>query len=141
MLLREKMKQADFSLIDLATFLQVSRPTAYKFIELFESNQKERLEAKILGLFDFIDKNENLSKIAIFQYIFTHIFTQHSQIASSIKTRFIEMITQSKIYDDYLEYLLECEKILKKTRKTKADLEYLKPLQDFEKSLAKLKGE
>ncbi len=62
LLLRDKMKKADFRLVDLAEFLDISRPTAYKFIEFYELGQRQRLESKVLRLFEFIDKDEVPSK-------------------------------------------------------------------------------
>lgn len=44
--LRDKMKEINLRLVDLAQFLELSRPTVYKFIDYYEMGQKDRLEPK-----------------------------------------------------------------------------------------------
>ena len=72
-LLRNKMKDLGLHLVDLAEFLDISRPTAYKFIELYELGHRNKLDSHILGLFDFIDQTPNLTKTKVFSYIVEHI--------------------------------------------------------------------
>ena len=45
-LLRDKMREIDLRLVDLAQFLELSRPTVYKFIDYYETGQRDRLEPK-----------------------------------------------------------------------------------------------
>ena len=146
MLLREKLKDADFRLIDLAEFLQISRPTAYKFIALFERGEKDRLDKNILALFEFIDKAEKPNKMSIIDYIFKNfkdknLGQEHLSKENKIKKDFIEMLLSTKLYDPYLAYWLECEKILKKSKKSTQDLRQLQPLLLFKDALEKFQGE
>lgn len=43
---RDKMKEINLRLVDLAQFLELSRSTVYKFIDYYETGQKDRLEPK-----------------------------------------------------------------------------------------------
>lgn len=149
--LRDKMRKADFRLVDLAEFLDISRPTAYKFIELYERGQKDKIQAKVLRLFEFIDKQEDLSRIGILRHIATinlgkqdtkESKAQKEEIIASLlkkenktKIDFIDLLSSSEIYDAILGYLLECAKIISRPNPTQSDLERLEPLIAFYASL------
>lgn len=152
--LRDKMREADFRLVDLAEFLDISRPTAYKLIELYETGQRDKIKSNILRLFEFIDKQENVNKIGIIKYISAmnlgkqehqknqDIKLKREEIIASLlkkeskaKIDFIALISTNEIYDAILEYLLECAKIIAKTNPSKNDLAKLEPLNAFYTSL------
>lgn len=152
--LRDKMREADFRLVDLAQFLDISRPTAYKFIELYETGQRDKIESKILRLFEFIDKQDNVSKIGIIKYISAmnlgkkenttnqEVKLKKEELIASLlkkenktKIDFIALISVNEIYDAILEYLLECAKIIAKSNPSKNDLVKLQPLKVFYTSL------
>ena len=57
-LLRERLKEIDLRLVDLAELLKISRPTAYKFIELYEIGQRDKFDSKILRFFDYVCQND-----------------------------------------------------------------------------------
>ena len=138
LLLRDKMKRADFRLVDLAEFLGISRPTAYKFIEFYELGQRDKLESKVLRLFEFIDNGEP-SKVQITSYIATHLIAPQTSAKSELiasllkkeskaKIAFIELLAKSELYDGILEYLLECAKIAAKAKPSAAEKDRLAPL-------------
>lgn len=143
--LRDKMKKADFKLVDLAEFLDISRPTAYKFIELYEQGQRDKLDEKVLRLFKFIDTNK--SKIEIINYIAGMKQSAQSTLKrrdlianllekeSKVKIDFIDLLTQSELYDPILEYLLECAKIASKPKPSQKEVKCLAPLRNFYHSL------
>lgn len=144
-LLRDKMKQADFRLVDLAEFLGISRPTAYKFIEFYELGQRDKLESKVLRLFEFIDKNEP-SKVQITSYIATHLIAPQTSARNELikdllkkeskaKIAFIELLAKSELYDGILEYLLVCAKLATKAKLSQAERDKLAPLLAFYSAL------
>lgn len=145
--LRDKMKAVDFKLVDLAEFLDISRPTAYKFIELYEEGQRDKLDDKILRLFKFIDSSKSLSKMAIINFIVgmnpskqgsskrRELIANLLKQESKIKIDFIDLVAQSELYDPILEYLLECAKIASKPKPTQKEIKHLAPLRNFYHSL------
>lgn len=144
-LLSDKMREIGFRLVDLAEFLDISRPTAYKFIDIYETGQRDKLDPKIVRLFEFIEKSE--SKISVINYIIKHIAkskdmqTRKAQIASLLKKEsatkvdFIELLSVSEIYDPILSYLLSCAKLATKVNLTQKDEAFLVPLNAFYNAL------
>lgn len=123
-LLRDKMREIDLRLVDLAQFLELSRPTVYKFIDYYETGQRDRLEPKILRLFDFISQAS--SKASVMGYVIENIVKpkeqtpqdREHQIANllkkenKVKIEFINKIAESQVFDPILDYLLQYEMIL-----------------------------
>lgn len=154
MQLREKLKDIDLRLVDLAQLLDVSRPTAYKFIELYEIGQRDKIDTKIVRVFDYICQND-ASKIQAMTFILNNIIKPNIQSddekeqnivnllkkESEVKVKFIKCLTESDLFDPILNYLLECENIITKNNITKKSMlnsdekEKIKPLKEFYNSL------
>ena len=124
-LLRERLKEIDLRLVDLAELLKISRPTAYKFIELYEIGQRDKFDSKILRFFDYVCQND-INKMDAISFILNNISMPENQRSedrkqqitnllkkdNEVKVNFIEKLTQVDIFDPILSYLLECEKII-----------------------------
>lgn len=124
-LLRERLKEIDLRLVDLAELLKISRPTAYKFIELYEIGQRDKFDSKILRFFDYVCQND-INKMDAISFILNNISMPENQSNkdkkqqitnllkkdNEVKVNFIEKLTQVDIFDPILSYLLECEKII-----------------------------
>lgn len=146
-LLRERLKEVEIRLVDLADFLGISRPTAYKFIQMYETGYKDSIEAKLLKFFDFVMTEKGLDKSKAMSYIVENLVqpkTKSTQdraqiIANllkkenSVKIEFIDMVAQTQVLDLILEYLLECQKILAKSKKALNEEEVAKitPLNEL----------
>lgn len=134
-LLRERLKEVEIRLVDLADFLQVSRPTAYRFIQMYETGYKDSIEPKLCNFFDFVMQEEQLSKSEAMSYIIknlvqpnniqdrAHIIANLLKKESSVKVAFIDAIARTQVLDPILDYLLECQKILSKGSKGKKTLD------------------
>ena len=72
--LRDKIRDLGLRLIDLSEYLEVSRPTMYKYIELYEQGHKGEINPKVLSLFDYIEKNDStISKNNVINFILNNI--------------------------------------------------------------------
>lgn len=145
MLLREKLKELDIRLTDLAIFLKLSRPSIYKNIEYYELGQRDKLEPKMLKIFNFIMNEKTISKTGAISYIFECVIKPNEQteerkniIANWLKKDnptkidFIDRLTKSEIFDPILPYLCECEKILSsKKALSETQQQKLMPLKEF----------
>ena len=70
MRMKEKLKNLDLKLTELASYLDISRPTLYKFLELYTIGEIGGLRKDVIDLFDFISNDEVLSKKQVLQYLF-----------------------------------------------------------------------
>nr|WP_315018035.1 hypothetical protein [uncultured Campylobacter sp.] len=131
-LLRERLKEIDLRLVDLSELLKISRPTAYKFIELYEIGQRDKFDSKILRFFDYVCQND-INKMDAISFILNNISMPENQSNedkkqqitnllkkdNEVKVNFIEKLTQVDIFDPILSYLLECEKIITSNNRSK----------------------
>ena len=67
--MKEKLKGLDLKLTELAGYLNISRPTLYKFLEMYISDNQYSLRRDVKELFDFISKKDTISKKQVLKYI------------------------------------------------------------------------
>ena len=138
-MLRDRIKDMDLRLTELANYLQISRPTLYKFIELYDSGEMDEINPKVLKLFDYICSNSLIGKKTVIAYILTHLteikpLGEKSELAAlskakkyilanpeSYKTTLIETLCTTEHLDEILPFLLEVAKIKAKKRRTEAE--------------------
>ena len=61
-MIRERLKEIDFKLTDLAEYLKISRPTLYKFIDLYDKKDYQSINNHVLSLLKYIDENPLVGK-------------------------------------------------------------------------------
>ena len=122
---KESLRMHDIKIMELSKMLDVSRPTLYKMIELYDSNELEKIPVHIISLFKYL-QNPYINKNNILSYIVTNIISiKNAELDSkddvnkdsishkSLKESFIAMILSSNRYDRILELLLEYEAKIK----------------------------
>ena len=72
-LLREKIRDLDLRISDLAEYLKISRPTLYKYIDMYEEGNRSTIDTKILNLFDYIQNTKNIGSNNVIYYIMNNI--------------------------------------------------------------------
>ena len=90
-----RLKELDIKITELANYLQISRPTMYKFIELYDSGDRNEVNQRILKLFDYIENNRLIAKKNVINYILNSIAT----ISDNDTTEVNELL---KIIKDYI---------------------------------------
>ena len=149
--LRDKIRDLDLRLIDLSEYLEVSRPTMYKYIELYEQGHKEEINSRVLTLFDYIENNySNISKNNVINFILNNIVRVEAENISKneskrikiknllkkenkSKENFIYMLTEDNFFDPILDYLMECRKLSDK-KLSDEEIEFIKPLEELYKT-------
>ncbi|WP_260847122.1 helix-turn-helix transcriptional regulator [Brachyspira hyodysenteriae] len=125
-LLREKIRDLDLRISDLAEYLKISRPTLYKYIDMYEEGNRSTIDTKILNLFDYIQNTKNIGSNNVIYYIMNNIVEnintsnteedKRMKIKSLLKTEnktkedFIYMLTEDNFFDPILDYLMKCKK-------------------------------
>ncbi|MDD6301843.1 MAG: helix-turn-helix domain-containing protein [Bacillales bacterium] len=57
------MLEMDISIYKLAKLTNISRPTLYKYLDLYEKNEVYKMPFQFVVLFDFIKKNNKFETI------------------------------------------------------------------------------
>lgn len=94
--MREKLKKLNIKLTDLAHYLNISRPTLYKYIDAYEQEKYAEMSKKSKKIFMFIDKNPTASKIDVIDYII-HLNKTHS--FEELKSLFHAIENDEKLID------------------------------------------
>ena len=143
-MLREKLRDIDLRITELADYLQISRPTMYKYIDEYDAKRFVEINNKVLKLFDYISNNPLIGKKTVINYILNHLVevkeletkSEANDISSirkfiidnpgSKKSEFIKIITEKKCYDNVIEYLMDIYPLIKKRKLTDDEIEKLR---------------
>ncbi len=148
-MLKDKLGDLDIKITELANYLDISRPTMYKFIDYYDEDNRKSINKKILKLFDFIMENELIGKNNVISYILNNLTDVKDMEAkeetdlyknvrkyilnnpNSEKSSFIELCCRKSNYDAVIHYLVEITPLLKKRKLTEEELAFLKPYKDI----------
>ena len=149
MMLDDRLKELDIKKTELANYLDISRPTMYKFIESYDSGDYDSINKKVLKLFDYISNNKLIGKNNVINYILSNIAevkeletkeeidlfknVRRYMIANpdSEKSKFLELACQKTNYDLIIHYLVEITPLLKKRKLSLEEEELLKPYNEI----------
>ena len=62
----------ELKITELSGYLQLSRPTMYKFIEAYDVGDRSVINKHVLKLFKYIDENPLIGKRTVISYILTN---------------------------------------------------------------------
>lgn len=66
--MKEKLRDLGIKTTELSGFMKISRPSLYKYIELYESKEYKQIPEKVFRVFKYVDKYKNLTKEQIIAY-------------------------------------------------------------------------
>lgn len=148
-MIRQRLREMDFKITELAEYLQITRPTLYKFIDDYDSGDFALINKRVLKLFNYIENNPLAGKKTILVYIlnnlvdekemgnenevskFTKIKKYILENPSSNKSAFIELIISRKDFDSIIDYLIEIYPLLKKRKLSDDEIVKLKPYDEL----------
>lgn len=131
-MIRERLKDIDIKITELANYLDVSRPTIYKFIYLFDKGEKNLINKDVCQLFDYIESNDLIGKNNVIAFILNNlkankindrgevdeIITRIKQYIYdnpySEKTQFIYKSVTTNEFDIFIHYLIDTYNLLKR---------------------------
>lgn len=123
----EKLDLLNIKISELVQYLNISRPTLYKFIEFYEVNKK-LLRKQYLELFDYINNNEYLTKIDVIKYIIEK-FNKPKKLDNDELNNLISLLENDSEYEELIKvmnlYLTNLNAKNKKIETTKL-INYLK---------------
>ncbi|MDY5821397.1 MAG: hypothetical protein SPJ83_01170 [Helicobacter sp.] len=146
--LRDRLRELGIKIVDLASMLDISRPTLYKHIESYETNALENLDSSYIALFNYITQNEFINAKNVFIYITQNILRlkerdlQGSMAMGRVaitgnaqKDAFITLLLESNRFDDLLGYFISCYELLQKDTLSDESRAFLQPLLKLYESL------
>lgn len=71
--IREQLKEKDIKITELADYLGITRPTLYKFIDIFDDGKIKGIDSKALRVFRFIEKYPLCGKTQIISFIINDV--------------------------------------------------------------------
>ncbi|MCR4661544.1 MAG: hypothetical protein K5765_06045 [Clostridia bacterium] len=152
-MLKERLKELDIKITELANYLSISRPTLYKYIEDYEVSNLEDINKSIIKLFDYITKNELIGKNNIINYILTNLtnvkelekkeeksmfkFVRNYMINNpdSNKSQFYVLTSKKDVFSNVIDYLMEIAPIINKKKLSEEEIELLKPYKELLRSI------
>lgn len=148
-MLKERLKEVELKITEVSEYLQISRPTMYKFIESYDNGDRTSINPRVLRLFDYIEENPLAGRRAVIKFILSNLtenpqsdnyaepaedpaVTKYlAQNPDSQKSRFIQLIMQKSDFDDIIAYLLKIYPLLRNRRLTEEEIALLKPYDDI----------
>ena len=68
-MIRQRLKELDIKITEIAEYLQFSRTTMYKFIEAYDSGDYGEINKRVLALFHYIDDNDLIDKRNVINFV------------------------------------------------------------------------
>lgn len=140
MALRKRLKEMELRLTELCDYMQVSRPTMYKYMESYDRKDFDEISSDVLKVFNYIAENKLAGKKNVVSFILNDVIAVKGEDKTinvikkyidnnptSEKSKFFELIARSDNYDSIIHYLLEIKPLLNKKSLTSAEKEKLKP--------------
>ncbi len=154
-MIKDRLKELDIKISELAEYFNVTRPTIYKYISTFDEGKTEGIPQKIRDLFDYINNYPLIDKHNVISFIFKSFTNKNDncedqnielindflrQNINSEKGQFIIKIVSSNSYDLIIHYATQISEIIDKEKISKKDLKLLKPYKEIEKMYSIIGG-
>ena len=152
-MIKERLKEIELRITELSDYLNISRPTMYKFIDLYDSGDKSAINPRVLKLFAYLEENPLAGRKAAISFILSHLSENeasenHSESADKIaelspaakfiaenpdtpKSQFFNLAAQRTDFDEAIRYLLKIFPLLRNRRLTEEQIALLKPYDDI----------
>lgn len=158
-MLRERLRGMDLKITELADYLLISRPTMYKFIDCYEAGDYDKINGKVLKLFNYIVQNDLAGKKSVVGYILNNLAdlkdmgnSEENAVLRAVKkcitsnptskkSKFFKIISQDAVFDEIIFYLADARELLAKKRLTEKNREFLKPYTEFVQKLKEIQTE
>ena len=149
-MIKERLKDLDIKITELAGYLSISRPTMYKFIDMYDAGDKKDLSNFMCELFNYIDTNELIDKKNVINYILSKVvFTDDTSSDENVKLikeigdcinldnnsskkDVIRYLVKNDDLDELLKFIVDCSlssKNKKITKKDESRIQALKRIQ------------
>ena len=148
-MIRDRLKEMEMRITDLADYLHMSRTTLYTFIDAYDNKNQSIINAKVLKLFDYITEHPLARKKQVISFIlaniseemelidkdentaFSPVMKYLAEYPTTPKSKFIQLAVQTNDFDSIMNYLLKIQPLLRNRRLTDGEIELIKPYDDI----------
>jgi predicted transcriptional regulator len=96
MTVRDKLKEINLRLVELANYLNISRPTIYKYLESYEQRDYSKIDKVTFDLFSYIDSTQDLTKPSVMNYLINNIVPADQVFGENYVAKIAEAIKRLK---------------------------------------------
>ena len=150
--MKEKIRFLDVRLTELSKYLGISRPTLYRYLELYESDNRGQIPKDIRDLLRFIDER-CATKDQLIRYIVSHFCIpsesgMRSELSGFInesserspKLKLMYLLATTSHLDPLIGYLTECLEILERNGMSDDEVRMVARFLAFRSSISKGNG-
>ena len=133
-MIQDKLKDLKIKVTEIADYVNLSRPTLYKAMELYDDNEHDSINKNVLKIFDYINNNKNIDKKDVINYMLSIVDEKTLDNVdkevidrvkgyvninpTSEKTQFIDNAVSSSKYDLFIHYAMDVTPLLNKENLT-----------------------
>ena len=68
-MIQDKLKDLKIKVTEIADYVNLSRPTLYKAMDLYDDGEFDSINKNVLKIFDYINNNKNIDKKDVINYM------------------------------------------------------------------------
>lgn len=154
-MIRQRLKEIDIKITELADYLHLTRPTLYKYIESYDEGEVDSINKKVLKLFKYIEENTLAGKKTVINYILTNLVEEvdlddsdasakYTKVKKAMlsdpennKVKLISVLANKKTLDDVVDYLLLVDSLIRKKKLTAEEESLLEPYNTLLEAIEK----
>lgn len=133
-MIQDKLKDLKIKVTEIADYVNLSRPTLYKAMDLYDSGDHDGINKNVLKIFDYISNNKGIEKKDVVNYMLSIVDTKSldevdKEVVNRVKeyvrtnptsekTQFIDNAVSSSRYDLFIHYAMDVTPLLNKDNLT-----------------------
>lgn len=150
-MLQQRLKDLELKITELSEYLQISRPTLYKYIGYYDSRKFNLISKEVLALFNYIDENDLIGKKNVINYILTKMSHDNEEEdlsnpvnklknflisnPESKKSRFVVECFFNEHFSEILCYFADIAPLLDKKELSPTEKEKMQPFYDLKNKI------
>ncbi|MGL5732850.1 MAG: hypothetical protein ACRCXE_02165 [Metamycoplasmataceae bacterium] len=111
----QELKKKDFTVTELSEYLEITRPTLYKYFELYDNKKYRLIPKEVLNFFKLLSKNPLIGKRYLIKYLIDDYkkddYEKNQTLVAFIKKQ------NPKLKDEEADLIIKCimdKKLIKK---------------------------
>ena len=133
-MIQDKLKDLKIKVTEIADYVNLSRPTLYKAMDLYDDGEFDSINKNVLKIFNYIDSNKGIEKKDVINYMLSIVDTKSldsvdKEVVNKVKgyvntnptsekTQFIDNAVSSSKYDLFIHYAMDVTPLLNKDNLT-----------------------